>query len=85
MDARSFYERALAGYEQVVGVDHQNCRDLRINLAALAPEEDKISAAAKRGLAPAHTQLETIVDPSVHRKLPESRRRRILNRLGWER
>lgn len=42
-DARIWYLKALFGYQKVLGSDHQNCKDVQNNLAALDEERDDIS------------------------------------------
>jgi len=81
--AREMYSRALVGYQKVFGHDHQECQDIQERLSTLhiSASEKNTSADATVGRTPIVSQ--GILHSIARTNTPVSKRRRLLQKLGW--
>jgi tetratricopeptide (TPR) repeat protein len=83
-EARLWYTKALAGYQQIYGENHAHCHALRQNLAGLDLLRAESGAGVESGSAkPENSPLQTVADVHVHEEPMASKRRHKWKRLGF--
>ncbi|PSN60476.1 hypothetical protein BS50DRAFT_199928 [Corynespora cassiicola Philippines] len=81
-DAREWYLKALSGYEKVLGPSHSNCQTLRDRLETLGSREDGSKALTGKA-SEEHVQVQSLLDSSPPAGKLDSKRHRLLKKLGW--
>ncbi|PVI00233.1 hypothetical protein DM02DRAFT_655681 [Periconia macrospinosa] len=83
-DARTWYSKALLGYESAVGSDHPKCRRLRSDLASLGTEQNKVNPTREELSMKMKASEASRVSIKEEGVKSASKRHRLFSKLRWK-